>query len=702
MKPQNQQPGKGNQNGGDDSVMIIDSDDEAPAAPAGPFVDKPEFEDEGNAEQGGYVEITQTLELALGTDVFHVAVLPMAPCAADDAAWGGANILKEKMVFAISCATNDVYLVTIPLTPPSHESKARPELRKDLLAGNAGNGKWGEKLISLGGQGKSSDGIAITMVKQRSQSSERSKSAERISTTAPATRVVVAAHSREASGTLRLWDVSLDQRRKYTHALEPFQTEYLPSPLTKVAFNPTHLSQLLTIASPHAVRIYDYSLPSIPSDDTSDGPFPSQGSWLLSLYPPFARGSAPSTSRRPIVGAQWISHGRAILTLLADGQWGIWDIDGAGPSSGSGNSGGLFGRQGAGIRGAALTAFSASGYLEGIGPLRNSGGPRASTASGELAHIAHNRRESLTSAFSGSPERLATVRGGVEVVQLPVLRGGTGAGAGDESAVLWLSGADSLVSVIPVISRFWDAQVRRSAGGGPNVFSGTQPTRMVRLTELNAGLLGERCCGVGAVARFQQSQLTSNVDSTGGSYVGAGLPIEIVIRAESRLVIVHETEDGEATPLRLPRKLKRLVPANAPVEPVTAIVVHPRPNQPPAASFDLSVSRTGTLRGQNGRKGSRAPSVSLFGKSTAHPSSMDVEPFDPEPTGPMSLPSRPRTMGLDFANDLDDAADAPYDLDAEDRDIEQEVMDIMELDQALEELEEERNTGTKRVFFEEG
>ena len=375
LKPQHQQSAKG-RNGADDAVMIIDSDDETPAAQAGPFVDKPEFEDEAE-EQGGFVEITQTLELALGTDVFHVAVLPMASCAADDAAWGGANVLKEKIVFAISCATNEVYLVTLPLTPPSQESKARPELQKDLLAGTAGRGKWGERLISLGGQSKFSDGIAMNLVKQRSQSSDRSKSAERISTTTPSTRVVVAAHSREASGTLRLWDVSLDPRRKYTHALEPFQTEYLPSPLTGVAFNPTHLSQLLTIASPYAVRIYDYSIPSIPSDDTSDGPFPSQGSWLLSLYPPFARGSAPSTSRRPIVGAQWISHGRAILTLLADGQWGIWDIDGTGPSSGtSGGGGGLFSRQGSGIRGAALTAFSASGYLEGIWPLRNTGTQR--------------------------------------------------------------------------------------------------------------------------------------------------------------------------------------------------------------------------------------------------------------------------------------------------------------------------------------
>ena len=65
-------------------------------------------------------------------------------------------------------------------------------------------------------------------------------------------------------------------------------------------------------------------------------------------------------------------------------------------------------------------------------------------------------------------------------------------------------------------------------------------------------------------------------------------------------------------------------------------------------------------------------------------------------------PSRSRNMGLEFIDELDAAADAGYELDAEERDIEQEVMDLMELDQQLEQMEDERLRGTKRVFFEEG
>ncbi|KAJ3518402.1 hypothetical protein NM208_g14523 [Fusarium decemcellulare] len=92
------------QNGtSDDSIMIIDSDDDEPPAKAKTttqFEDKPQFEDE--IEDGPYPEIVQTLDLALGTSVLKVAVMPMTLTPAEDAAWGGAKVLTEKMVFAVS------------------------------------------------------------------------------------------------------------------------------------------------------------------------------------------------------------------------------------------------------------------------------------------------------------------------------------------------------------------------------------------------------------------------------------------------------------------------------------------------------------------------------------------------------------------------------------------------------------------------
>lgn len=664
--------------------MIIDSDDDEPVSKAPTaFVDRPVFEDEPAEDAAGFADVIQTLDLSLGTDVFHVAVLPITPRSSKDASID-APILAEKMVFSVACANSSVYIITLPLTPPSHDSKAREDLRADVLAGVAGKGKWGEKLIALNGQFRHADGIAMNLARTRpSTAAERTRSP---------LHVIVAAHGKDASGTLRLWDVPIDHTQDGL-AIEPFQTEFLPSPLTTIAFNPnsSRSTHLLAVASPHAVRIYDYSLPSVPPDDTSDGPWSSHGSWLLSLYTPFARGATYSCTRKSIVGANWISHGRAILALLADGQWGIWDVEGAGPL-GNNDINSLFAKHKHGIRGAALSAFSVSGHLEGTSPLRGAAPQRAAIGANEYG--LSGRRDPLLSMLSGGPERLAAVKGGVEVIQLPSSRGLVSM---DESAVLWVAGSDTLVCVIPIVAKFWDTQIRRSAGGGVNLFSGAQPSRMVRMTELNAGLLGERCCGVGAVPKSQRRHSTQSLDDPDHvAEESTGLPIEVLIRGESRLVVVQDCEDVDTAPLRFPtQKLKRLALADR-REQVNAIIVHPNPDapKPPQQSFDLSI-RPST------RGSTHAPSINLFGRSFSQSQDIiDEEPLDSHHNEPMTLPSRPRNMGLEFMDDLDAAADAGYELDAEERDVEQEVIDLMELDSQLEQMEEERQRGTKRVFFE--
>ncbi|KAF6822580.1 hypothetical protein CMUS01_11031 [Colletotrichum musicola] len=655
FKPVKKQPSPPEKQNGatDDAVMIIDSDDDAPPAKSSkasaPFTDKPEFEDA--QEDGPYPEIIQTLDLSLGTAALHLAVLPITPCPAEDAAWGGADVLKEKMVFTVACATNEVYVVALPLTPPSPESKARPQLRSNLLAGKAGSGQWGERVIFLGGQYKHSDGVAMSIIKPKTPSREQFSAS---STQKP--RIVVAAHTREASGTLRLWDVPLDvQPGEASGRINPFQTEYLPSPLTSISFNPTHLTQLLTVASPHAVRIYDYAQPSLPPDQEATGPFPTQGSWLLSLFQPFTR---PTSARKPILDAAWISHGRAVLALLADGTWGIWDVDGASPLGGS-----LLGKSKSGIKGGAITAFSASGHVEGTGPLRNAaaGVPR-SNGNGEFVPMTpHTRRDVVASlSTAGSLERLVSTRGGIVVTALP----GNGSGSADESVVLWIGGLDN-VSVIPAVSRFWDSQLRRSSGGGVNLFSGTTPTKMIRLHDLSTGLLGERCCGVGAAVDF--AKLKEN---------DGGLQIEVLVMGESRLVIVHECEDAPGAKIGgVVSTRRRLFGDKSAKEPPSAIIVHPRPDQPRGVSFNLSVHKSRSLRGK--------PNGALP---------------DDDATHDFTLPIGRPNPGFGFADNLNEAADLAEDVTM--RDVEEEMLDILEIDQALEYMEDDRGSGRKKVVFE--
>ncbi|CAK7210341.1 hypothetical protein SBRCBS47491_000745 [Sporothrix bragantina] len=720
-----------------DSVMILDSDEDeaAPASSASAaasFVDKPLFEDApADTNAGGFAEIVQTLDLALGQAVLSVAVLPIAPCAAKDAE---PTFLQEQMVFAITCrATADVYVVTLPLTPPSNESKSRPQLRTNLLAGNLGRGAFGDVLIPLGGQNRRGEGVAITLAKQKAPSSTTAAGgSSNASAARTPTRVIVAVHAREASGTLRLWDVVVGTKRGASERpVEPFQTEYLPSPLAGVAFNPTHPTQLLAVDPQRAVRIYDYTIPAIPSDDMTEGPFPPQGSWLLSLYPPFARGGLTQTARKPIVAAAWIAHGHAILALLADGQWGVWDIDRTSTSNSSG--GGVFGAGSAtsGIRGAALTNFSISGQIEGTTPLRNPATSSRKSTEGDFVPMTpHTRRDALAASFAGGVERLVATPGGVEVVQQRSLRG---TAAGKETALLWLGGSDYTVAVIPDVSRFWDSQLRRSSGGGVNLFSGARPTRMVRIHDLGSSLQGERCCGAVAVSwPSRQAQPIGRGDDEDEDEDDAEASdnspsIEVLVQGESRLVATRESGDdayaGGLTTRLLAASARR---KNVGDTVTSAILVEPRTRKPGTVKFDLDAHQLqqSLVGGQRtklppsatgaGATPRRAPLTRSLFESPTRPSAGTSSSFTPQRTqrslfdnevtltqSMMRPPPRHMKPDLTFASGLEDAANASDDEEAAlDRNVEEEMLDIMEIDRELEALEGRRDVGARNVFFE--
>lgn len=618
--------------------MVIDSDDEQPAAkPASAvaFVDKPEFEE--STAEAPYPEIIQTLDLTLGTSVLHVAVLPNSHNTSSGVSTA-ASVLQDQLVFAVSCANTDVFVITLPSTPPSPESKARPDLRSSLLAGQAGSGAWGESLFALGGQMRQSNGLAITLARTSS-----------IAQPVRPPRVIVASHSKQASGVLQLWDVALDT--KPSRPLEPFQTEYLPSPLRSIAFNPTHGTQLLTTSSTHAARIYDYATPSIPNDPEATGPYPGQGSWLLSLYQPFAK---PSAARKPILDAAWISRGQAIFVLLADGMWGIWDIDGVSPLAAGAT---MSNKLKSGVRGAALTAFSVSGYVEGTSSLRNIASQQKETQQGEFAPMTPHTRKQATASLSSTNtlDRLATVHGAVRAVSIPSVK----KSALDEALAIWVGSLEH-VCVVPSVSRFWEAQLNKGANGGVGLFSGGHPSRMIKLADLATGLLGEPCCGVDIISAHG-----SNAALEGG------MAVEVVVRGESRLVIARDADDSSNKKLALYRP-RRLFSKERP----NAIIVHGESDRPlPKLSFNLSTAKAGSLR------------------LKSIPMDQDTEMHD----GSLAVATQPRA-GFDFANTLSAAADESADIS---RDVEAEMLGIMEIDQALESMNGTQANGRKRVFFDE-
>lgn len=490
------------------AVMIIDSDDEGePAKPS--FEDKPEFEahEEELNPSHPYPNTLQELDLQFGTEVLDLAMLPSSILKADGLSWRGVDALKQKIVFAASCADNSVRLVTLPLTPPSPASKARPELRSDFTLANAGRGTWGETVTVLSGHQKPSDGVSIT-VEFTGTKGDSKASAD--------PQLVVASHSREVTGLLLVWRVST---KSPSAQVESFQTIPLASHAKSISFNPSlsrqYSSHLLVAEAVGVCRIYDYKLVKS-NEEPSETVAPEHGTWLLSLYAGFpAVKNDPQASqqtetytgfgRKGVVDAQWVSGGRAVVVLLNDGEWAIWDIEGVGPNAPQG----ILGRQG--IKGGSISEYSLTGYIDGAAKIRPSGPPQITSS--RFAPMTPGTRKAAD-PFGGRVSD-SRVRGKISVVEV---RSSSPTAPSEESVLFWLG---DTYTVIPNLAKYWAANAQKTVGSG-NLFNGPSGARMVKLE--NIDLQGEHCSGIAQIVKTTTSS--------------TGLSSEILILAEHRFTLL--------------------------------------------------------------------------------------------------------------------------------------------------------------------
>ena len=487
-------------NGTQSNIISLDDDDEDMGPPA--FVDNPEFEEDEEEYDPShpYPSILQTLDLYFGTDVMSIAVLPSSILTTDGTLWNGLREIKQKLIFAASCADSTVRLVTLPLQPPSPESKARDDFKANFTQANAGNGSWGESVVSLVGHRKPSDGVAITADFIDGKRDARSAV------------LIVASHSREVTGSLFFYRVPL---AKLPAQVQPFQTILLGSPTKSIAFNPSlseHLSsQLLVADSTGVCRIYNYKLliRGPPSEEDSNSLVAEQGTWLVSLYPGYQnsksenRGAHASFGRKTILDAKWVSGGKAILVLLNDGEWGIWDIEGVGPAAPRGLLGGQ------GIKGGSRSEFSLTGFIEGANKSRVVAPPQAATS--KFVPMTPGTRKSTEPFSSKYPS--GPIRGQISVIEVP---SSSAVNPSDESIVFWLGES---FTTIPTLSKYWAANARKSSNGG-NLFNGTPGGRIIRLESID--LQGERCSGIDQLPRTKSS----------------GMPADLLILGEHRFAIL--------------------------------------------------------------------------------------------------------------------------------------------------------------------
>ncbi|TVY80619.1 Nucleoporin [Lachnellula suecica] len=468
-------------NGATAAVISLDSDDEGSAAPK--FEDKPEFEEDEEEQDPSkpYPAILQTLDLYFGTDVLHLALLPAPAIKAEGSSWRGLEPVKNKIVFTAACADNTLKLVTLPLTPPSPESKARPEFRSTFTEAFPGKGKWGETVVSLIGHEKPSDGVAMT--------ADFGKSPYRQDYGSTETQIVVASHSREVTGLLLLYRISVKSPEPH---IKSFQRICLASPAKSISFNPSlsgeRSSQLLIAHTTGTCRIYDYLRLSTKHEEGSETDEAQRGSFLLSLHAGFQNtkdqhpphiGMHAGFGRKSIVDAQWVSAGAAVIVLFSDGEWAVWDIEGVAPNAPKVNT----------IRGGAKTEYSLTGFIDAATKSRASG-PQQITSSKTFAPMTPSTRKA-TEPF-GAKGLSSSVQGHISVVEIAAA---SPTSQSEESIVFWLG---ENYTTIPSLSKYWAANSRK--GGSGNLFNNNSTgSRMLRLDGID--LQGERCSGIEQITK---------------------------------------------------------------------------------------------------------------------------------------------------------------------------------------------------------
>lgn len=487
VPPKRESPPKPSRNN-DDAIMIIDSDDESMVdtrnETESETVTEHIFENEDPEVDPArpYETVLRQIDIPLGSRVTDLAIPRVLPETARSPLDPFPAILNKLIVVSAVCADYSTRIVTLPLTPP-HPTQTK-------LA------SLGIQTFSISGGVSHQDiprGVSLTFTYQESDPQAGGEGRWDL---------LVATHSAESSGLLLVHRIPVAGDREYRLCPEDVETKrrYLPSPAQNIAFNPSSYpaarhSTLLVSFNSGCVKVYScfFTKPSktrrtaaAQNDyETSE----TEGKWLISLYPGFEQSSSNLSKRKSITHAEWVLGGRAILVLMADGEWGVWDLEGAGPGAAKGP----LQRQSSvqGVSGGALTAFSVSGRILTLPSGKSDGGtaieqrPKFAPMTPSTKRV---REDTLLKGTTGTS--YSSLCGGISVYQT-----NTSQDALPDESILIRHGNQS--AVIPSLLTLWRSAVRATG-----TLDASNRCRVTPITDV--ALMGEplkRICHVLAPSR---------------------------------------------------------------------------------------------------------------------------------------------------------------------------------------------------------
>ena len=465
-------PADTNANGAtSDDPMTISSDDEEQSNGTDQFHEIPaEFEDQEEEYDPlrPYAPIVQTLDLPLGTKVLRLSFLRL-PAELQQSSLGSLpQMLLEKVVVAVACSDHSVRLLTIPLTPPSEFNRVKPEIRGNDSRASARKGLYGAQMINLTSDRSHRSlvqGVSMTLTANLTTSTgsnDRSDYDDKI------WDLLVASHSADISGLLLVHKITIlpdgSELEADPDSDRPWRSQYLPFSATAISFNPssypaTRHSQVLIADARGAVSIYD----CLPQSDAG------RGSWLISLHPGF---EADTAQPRQLLTAHWVLGGRAIAVLLANGEWGIWDLEDGAPKAKKGTDGWQASSS------VSLANFTLTGWIGHLSETKQEGKKQSfRTSKTQLAPMTPATRQVRQETLFAGPASKdgSTARGGISICTASDSLDGR---RDDETLLLWHG---SSVLVIASLLTYWKNKIKGSGNLFGNGAQG-QPRQLNNIT----------------------------------------------------------------------------------------------------------------------------------------------------------------------------------------------------------------------------
>ncbi|KAK5172956.1 uncharacterized protein LTR77_003078 [Saxophila tyrrhenica] len=460
-------------NGASNEVILLDSDDEGQQNQDEAPKAQDQYEDTEDDEDPdcSYPPIIQEVDLEHGSPVLSIAVPAITPAAISQLP----QYAQTHIIVTQACANGGIVVTAIGLQPPTEAEKRNGSFQID------------EEWLAEGGS------IARSLAVRISHNQEHHHGCQ----------ILVAT----AGENLSLWSVAVSQRRS-----NPKRLLHQPRSTFKVAF-PSSRSQghLLTSERSGAVRMLDHTENRLAdgrpeSRGSASGPTSGNqapGRWFMSYCTPFhsSSGGHSLARRKNILDTAWVLSARAILVLLEDGEWGVWDMRGAS----SGNK--------------SPEEFALHGYLGASSSTELAEAGKQKKGGARLAPMTPNTRRTKSENLFSGPEKVQGVApsGGISVSPI-----NTRSGAVDESIVMWYNNE---IYSITSMQTFWQrsSNPTNSASG----FGSLYTPGLTHITDIN--LMNENITSISQFASRSTSSSTGQMN----------VPRDILVSTESRFIILQ-------------------------------------------------------------------------------------------------------------------------------------------------------------------